>query len=156
MSTNIYGNPDINMDFEYNKNYNLMINFQKNTTNQTYHIKTVTDLQIANDTIVVINSTTNETYKEELLAWYYYLTRLRTAQEGTWDNPFLEDSIYQLNYTSFEDIYNYRLLNVSEWVMEDFGNTTQIGIIRKSDALTFSLQAPGWNPGPNKVIPLSL
>lgn len=27
MTTNFYGNQDINLDFEYNKNYNLLMNF---------------------------------------------------------------------------------------------------------------------------------
>lgn len=57
MSSNYYGHPDISMDFEAGKRYNLLMNFQKNTTNMTQDAVTLTNIQIANDSLAVINST---------------------------------------------------------------------------------------------------
>lgn len=108
MSTTIYGNPNVNIDFDLNENYNVMMNFQKNTTNLTDHIYQVTQLQIANDSLQVIDSVANETFKQQLLEYYYRIMRLRNKPEGTWDNPFLPDSIYMKNGTSFEEVFDYR------------------------------------------------
>lgn len=71
MSENKFGNKDVNMDLEYNNNYNLLLNFQKNMTDEDKHINELTRLQILNHSMAAINSSTNETYKEELLQWIY-------------------------------------------------------------------------------------
>lgn len=77
MSTNKYGHENISMDFAYDQKYQLMMNFQKNTTNMAFEADALTKIQIANDSLAVINTTGNKTYRDELWQYYLWLTRLR-------------------------------------------------------------------------------
>lgn len=66
MTQTINGSSEINMDFVYGSNYNLMLNFQRNTTNLTEYIHNVTKLQIEIDTLYWFLSPINETKRDEL------------------------------------------------------------------------------------------
>lgn len=96
VSAEVNGNLSSQFNFEVGKQYHILMNFIKNTTNVTKDAEDLATQQLLKDLIFASASTKNATlkaYLDFLLFKYYRLRMPRPPLE--FDNPFVETSIYQ-------------------------------------------------------------